>query len=1221
MFKEKLGKVIVALLLIVFTIGLMSFTIISERTVVAEESEVEIVNIGHITDIHYYPTYFCYKGDERDTDLARSLLTDTKLVIESSEILKQTIAELKEFDLDYILVSGDISSNAERRGLIDTANTLRDYQNYVRNNGKPNFQIFVVPGNHDIYNDRAKDYSGIEAVSVASCTREEFTKIFAGLGYPDITMEEAQSFYTAEEWAGTYKGSSIVNVLPYIPSNSDTVYIQSNNSSSIEFTYKYMEDTEDFVMGSLSFIAITQDGYNFIGMDGVLGNEVDGNKTGGELLPATLNWLQTKYNEMDSLKDPLRTTVGTSHHNILPHFEYEENYVKDFVFYNWENTVQLLANMGMRYVFTGHMHASDIASTVTYEGNMLFDMQTGSLISYGAAYRVSSLEKKVVDGKLNEDFYTTTHSIKNVDLTYLYENKYLHSELDNDSVKATFSKEVGEEFKCIDLSNYIYYNTYEGILSNFISAYVSPSIVNTLSELVVGILPDSLSSFSGIIDNLIIGLISEVNTKVLANYTYGGSNEMYKDGNNKIFAYINELFENILSEPIVTRDGIGYNVEDIVMECYIQYLAGGEPGRLADQALWVQDALVELSNGNFVNMLGEFLLDENTGIYGLLKGMLETPLDLTVSMTSNEKIIFSSLLRGLKYDGEANSVVIKKLVPNVLNLLNIDLGLGDDIVAYADDAIEKYYTTSFKTGLGGMCAMVVESFIVDLTYDGKFGEKIMLTMLLTDTSTYLGEARTDIKPTVDDGRLPSMITLNFGDNPCSDFNLVWFTNSAITGTDIQYCVYEDVEFDSAKATLKRGDFNIYAYDFPMFDLGIFSTYKTKEIGRHSISITGLTANTKYSYRIGDADKNLWSEVYSFTTAPSEDDAFEVLLISDLQGMLDSNYKAVDDIYKKIDAKFNTNFILNMGDFVDSGKNMTQWKYALNNSTHVYANKPMMMVTGNHEEKAFDVTSDENYIPSSENVFREEYNYMDMHFDMPNVPEQDLTTGVYYSFDYSNVHFTILNTNDIVNDKLSEAQMNWLKNDLSTTTKKFKVVAMHKGIYTAGAHTFDNDIIEMRKELTPLFSNYNVNIVLQGHDHVYSESYYIDKDGKKVKGAHNGQNKINNKKGGVLYINLGTTGDKYYNYVENPLVPILVGKDLHNPTLANPTFGILKYDGKDLYYEGYQYNRKKGTIKEVSIEMHFMVPAILTIVILAFAIISLSIGKVMVCRRSRVIRAK
>ncbi|MFW5780784.1 MAG: metallophosphoesterase family protein, partial [Bacillota bacterium] len=217
----------------------------------------------------------------------------------------------------------------------------------------------------------------------------------------------------------------------------------------------------------------------------------------------------------------------------------------------------------------------------------------------------------------------------------------------------------------------------------------------------------------------------------------------------------------------------------------------------------------------------------------------------------------------------------------------------------------------------------------------------------------------------------------------------------------------------------------------------------------------------------------------------------------------------------------------------------------------------------------------------QDVITDPYNNHLMHYNPSfNPTEQDLLTGAYYSFDYSGVHFVVLNTNDIDEDNMmSQTQIEWLEDDLENNDKEHVVVSTHKGLYTAGSHAFDEDVINMREQLSPIFEEYGVNIVFGGHDHTYTMSYYLDGEGNPVEGANHefedGRLKIGDE--GTLYVTMSTVGDKYYQWKDSEDVDIFYGYEM-----ASPMFGKLMYDGEELYFEAYEYNMDSG-------EMSLMYP--------------------------------
>ncbi|MEG2540456.1 MAG: metallophosphoesterase, partial [Clostridia bacterium] len=358
---------------------------------------------------------------------------------------------------------------------------------------------------------------------------------------------------------------------------------------------------------------------------------------------------------------------------------------------------------------------------------------------------------------------------------------------------------------------------------------------------------------------------------------------------------------------------------------------------------------------------------------------------------------------------------------------------------------------------------------------------------------------------------------------------------------------------------------------------------------HTVTITGLKAGAEYLYDIGgnytlSSDKtpeiatdNLLEfslaescavNNFTFETAlPGTAETFDFLAIADIQGMVegmyDNSFKAMDTLMK--DSKTNGyDFILNAGDMTDNGKNFTQWGYALDTYLPTFANTSTFLAPGNHEKGSNALSTFYNYTTPT---------------DMSMNRGED---GYYYSFNYGNAHFTVLDTNDADKNGLSQQQMNWLYQDLTANVNcKWKFVLMHKSMFSLGAHSFDREVVAMRDSLPRLFQSYGVNMVFGGHDHTYTTTKLIDADGIAVDAPAN-ENGVLYKNAGVLYITLGTMGTKFYEYVENSAVKPNV--DLDNSiskTLDSQTFGYISVDRETIAYKGYKLDNASQKLTEIS----------------------------------------
>lgn len=504
--------------------------------------------------------------------------------------------------------------------------------------------------------------------------------------------------------------------------------------------------------------------------------------------------------------------------------------------------------------------------------------------------------------------------------------------------------------------------------------------------------------------------------------------------------------------------------------------------------------------------------------------------------------------------------------------------------------------------------------------------------------SYLGELNEVSKvgatfnaATQDNGRVPSRVTANFDTaNGTTSYTIKFYTEENVYGTfrllDENGTVIGEVGTSQAKAfaqyktnptdyldvkEYKEFENGVNATVFtqtkpqyiPLIDLGLLclthgeivddddAPYvygdRDKAVANSviywnctTVTINGLEAGKTYYYDVlgnYETDKTNYfslldfikndgydANALKFTTAVGRDvDAFEFLTIADIQGMIQSMYdeshKAVDALLK--DEKVNNfDFILNAGDMCDNGKNFNQWGMALNTYQDLTLNTSVFFASGNHENNTGAMGRYFNYTEKDGN-------------------EVKTISGEYYSFDYANAHFTVLDTNDASSDGLGSAQLAWLENDLKNTDAKWKFVLMHKSLYSAGSHAFDGEVIAMRSQLGKIFAENGVNVVFGGHDHTFTTTYLVDKDGNAVdKTSKDGVRYTGD---GVLYITLGTLGTKFYTYRENDMTTSKFNGDesmLH--TLDSQTFGKVKVDGETITFTGYYFNRATGKIDQI-----------------------------------------
>ncbi|MCO7175350.1 metallophosphoesterase [Sporolactobacillus kofuensis] len=347
----------------------------------------------------------------------------------------------------------------------------------------------------------------------------------------------------------------------------------------------------------------------------------------------------------------------------------------------------------------------------------------------------------------------------------------------------------------------------------------------------------------------------------------------------------------------------------------------------------------------------------------------------------------------------------------------------------------------------------------------------------------------------------------------------WYTNLESSGSDLQLV-------KKLGKSVKKPDFK-KALTFK----GISYVSRNDSGERvHKAEAKGLKADTDYYYRVGDAKQNIWSEIDTVKTAPKKNGAFTFLELTDPQAKTEDEGKlAADTFNKAAETVKNYDFMTVTGDFVDNGVEEDQWDWLINNSRSVWGNTTVVPAAGNHEAK--------------------NYAFID-HFNLKMATKnQDTKTGAYYSFNYSNTHFVVLNTNEDSEQyrDFTPEQVKWVTADIKKAKKngaKWTVVLIHKGPYTTSNHATDSDIIDqngVRYQIAPLIGKLGVDLVIQGHDHIYARTLPINKNNQATQPTTitewmNGE-KIDYtvKPNGAIYYIPATSGPKVYKKNTDPVL--------------------------------------------------------------------------------------
>jgi len=113
-----------------------------------------------------------------------------------------------------------------------------------------------------------------------------------------------------------------------------------------------------------------------------------------------------------------------------------------------------------------------------------------------------------------------------------------------------------------------------------------------------------------------------------------------------------------------------------------------------------------------------------------------------------------------------------------------------------------------------------------------------------------------------------------------------------------------------------------------------------------------------------------------------------------------------------------------------------------------------------------------------------------------MPNKDKTANLFYSYDINNIHFVAMNS-EIPYEFDEEYKLQfqaWLKKDLESSNKKWKIVYLHRPLYCSmpdDYHCISSSKF-MRDILEEILMDNKVDLVLAGHVHAYERLYPIYK---------------------------------------------------------------------------------------------------------------------------------
>lgn len=353
------------------------------------------VKISLMSDIHVLPNELIADNPA----YTRAMHADRKLFTQSQGIFDEAIRLAEVNDSEIIMIPGDLTKDGEVQSHKYVSEKLEAWKSGREAQGKK-AAYFVILGNHDINN----------------CDGYDFTKYNADTDKAELAGLTTHTMFNSM-YKSLYEGAELyINSEEYKSYMANHQGVAEGHGSS---SYAKHIDLAGSIEGKSGLTVIGID--TSINTADVTPNGEDSHITAGTMGAKLYQWAKKQVIEAKKRND---VVFLLSHHGYIPHFVKEPELLKEYLLNEWNENcydgkrpAEAFADLGVSYVFTGHMHAQDIARLVSRDGNTIYDIETGSTVTYPCPIRHLELNNLIATENPGHDLDVKTDYIKNITYT------------------------------------------------------------------------------------------------------------------------------------------------------------------------------------------------------------------------------------------------------------------------------------------------------------------------------------------------------------------------------------------------------------------------------------------------------------------------------------------------------------------------------------------------------------------------------------------------------------------------------------------------------------------------------------------------------------------------------------------------------------------------------------------------------------------------------------
>lgn len=369
------------------------------------------------------------------------------------------------------------------------------------------------------------------------------------------------------------------------------------------------------------------------------------------------------------------------------------------------------------------------------------------------------------------------------------------------------------------------------------------------------------------------------------------------------------------------------------------------------------------------------------------------------------------------------------------------------------------------------------------------------------------------------GSRPDRIILHPGENGETSIAVNWRTESAVTESFLELAPATpgpEFQKDVRKFSANTSKFTTQKEDEPILNFN-----------NHAVKVDQLTPGASYLYRVGKP--GLWSEWFQITMPDSKGE-FSILYYGDAQTNILSQWSRV---YRESHLKAGRmDVTLHAGDLINRHNSDLEWGEWFKGGAFLHSSIPTLMSPGNHEFRDVKITE-----------------HWRAQFNLPSngpagVKELEETA---YEVNYANVKLISLDTEQIdESNEMLEIQKAWLREILTNNPKKWTFVFIHYPVYATKAERTN---VKLLADFRPIFEEFGVDMILQGHDHAYARGQAKTRSGEEG---------LDYDKGPVYVVSVA--GPKMYDVKEQEWMV----RKAYNTQL----FQTIRINGDKLEYDSY-----------------------------------------------------